>query len=330
MGESAYNGIRPFYFCGMTARFLIVAVCIVASTPICLAQSKTTSEPVIARAGGVFITEKEFRDRFEMLPTLYRHRTSKLQEEKLELLYSIIAEKLLAQDAEARHFDTDSIYRVAMLDVRKALARDALYREEIVKKVTVTPAEIKIGIADAYRQLLVSYLYSENRDELEFLRKQIKSAADFDKLEIDSSMSITRDTATVIFGDADPAIEKAAYALKRGQVSPVIQSGDGFYVFTIEREQRSAYFLSLQPAVLHDRVESTLRERKERVRLNVFVSDFLKDKKGYSVPSSFKLLGRALEQEYLNQVPSDRLAITDAMGENLKKGLSKSLNDTIS
>ena len=61
-----------------------------------VAQPLKPPPNVLAKAGDLFVTEKEFLQRFELLPALQRSRKSRLEESKLELLYSLIAEKLLA------------------------------------------------------------------------------------------------------------------------------------------------------------------------------------------------------------------------------------------
>ena len=294
---------------------LLVVLSIFLSSP---SPGQGKSDDVLARAGNVFIGKQEFIERFEMLPALYRHRKSQLEGSKLELLYSMIAEKLLSQEAEVRALGRDSIYMIAMDGVRKALGRDELYREEITRKVHVSKGEISRGITRAQRQILVAYLYSQRRSDADFLRKQIRNGDDFDRLEIDSSADITRDTATVIWGDAEPAIEDAAYGLRRSEVSPVIQAGDGYYILKVQGTQRNDYFCSLQPDVLHDRVESILRSRKDKARLNEFLEKVLKNKTGYALPRTFQILGRALEEVYRGRKTQAKISMDRTMYEEIK------------
>jgi hypothetical protein len=115
-------------------------------------QTAHTQEPVIAKAGNAFITEREYLQRYELLPYQYRNRPSNIEESKLVFLYSLIAEKLLAQDAESRHLDQDTAFQQAFDQIKKNFARDQLYREQIQAKVAVTKAEVRNAITDAERQ----------------------------------------------------------------------------------------------------------------------------------------------------------------------------------
>lgn len=250
------------------------------------------SGAVIARAGKDFITEKEFRERFEMLPGLERHRRPQLEQSKLEFLYSLIAEKLLAQEAADRHLDTSVAYRDAVADLSKDLARDALYRREVSGAITLTAGEIAAGEKRALTLRLIEFLYTDSPDEASFLRSQIGGGAGFDSLAVDSTA--IRDSATVIFGDADPAIEDAAYRLDVGDISPVIHAGDGYYMLKLVREDANVYFQSMQPDVLRERVSSILRTRREKTRLNEYVHDALLGRSGYALPRSFRRLAQAV------------------------------------
>jgi parvulin-like peptidyl-prolyl isomerase len=293
-------------------------------------QKKPAHEPVIARAGSEFITEREFVDRFEMLPSLYRHRENKLQEAKLELLYSMIAEKLLAQEAESRGLDKDSMYALAMNRVRKDLARDVLYKKEISGKVSVSAKEIDVGILRALRQIRVNFLYAPRKEDLDFLRSEIRTAEDFQKLTIDSSMEVVRDTATIVFGDADPTIEDAAYALKKDSVSRVLKIWNGYYMMAVENERMNSTYLSMSPGDLRQKVVKLIRQRKEKARLHQFIKAFLKDKTGYSIPSAFKRLARALQKVFNEETPQHTIALNERMMQTLKTRLGSSLKDTLS
>lgn len=260
-------------------------------------QTPKASESYVAKAGGIFISEEEFIQRFELLPAFGRHRESQLESAKLELLYSMIAEKLLAQEAVARGLDKDSLFRQAFFEVRKMLSRDELYRMEIVQKVDVTLGEIAEGIGRALRQLLVSYIYFNTEESAMFVRSHMRDRRDFDLLRIDSSMNAIRDTATVIWGDADRAIEEIAYSMKKNEISTVVRAGNGFYILALTGLQRNNTYASMQPDVLHDRVTKILRSRKELARLNLFVAEALEGKIGYSLPRTLKTLARELERK---------------------------------
>jgi hypothetical protein len=308
-----------------------IAVIIVASGWWVMAVAQPSKSPpnVLAKAGDLFVTEKEFLQRFELLPALERSRKSRLEESKLELLYSLIAEKLLAQEARERKLDRDSAFVASFDEVRKLLARDQLYREEVSSKVNLTVPEVRQGISEAQREILISFLFFDKKEDASFVRKQIKTDRDFGKVSIDSSLHAVRDTATVIWSDAEPAIERAAYRLKKGEISGVTKAGAGYYILKVDRIAANAFYNSLQPSVLYERVLLKLRERKEQMRLNEFVAVALKGKPGYSKPAPFKRLGIAIEQAFSKTLITGKVALSHEMVEEIRRECKDVLKDTL-
>lgn len=262
------------------------------------AQADSSATLYVGRAGNIYISEREFLDRFEMLPALYRHRKPHLDVAKMELMYSLIAEKLLTQEAQTRKLDQDSLFAAAILEIRKLLARDQLYREEVTKKVEVSPEELVQGIREAQKQVLVAFMFFDQEAEAKFGREQIKKPADFDGLAIDSSMYMLRDTATVIWGDAKKEIEEAAYRLMVGEVSPVVQAGEGYYILKCSTISSNPSYSSMSPGALRDRVARLIRERKEKVRMDEFLSTAFRGKMGYPRLDQLKTLARVLMDVY--------------------------------
>ncbi len=295
-----------------------------------LAQSALVPAGIVAKAGDTYIAEKEFVERFEMLPGLQRQRAGRMEEAKLELLYSLIAEKLMAQEARERKLDQDSTFRLSFEEIRKMLARDQLYRDEVSGKIHVTPKELSEGVAHALKEVLISFLYFDRRSDAEFLRKQIKSEKEFDSIQIDMSIHAVRDTATIIWGDATPAIERAAYSIRKGEISPVVPAGTGFYILKVDRVQRSAFYASLQPSVLRERIEQKIRERKEQQRLSEFVASVLRNKVGYSRPEPLKRLTLALKKVFAGTRVTGKMPLSEEMLKEIRQDCQGRLKDTLS
>ena len=294
-----------------------------------MAQSDHAPVGVLAKAGSTYITEKEFQERFELLPGLQRHRTARLEEAKLELLYSLIAEKLMAQEGRERKLDQDSVFRLTFDEVRKMLARDQLYREEISGKVSVSAAEIREGMTQALKEVLVAFIYCDRKENAAFLRSQMKSVRDFDRLEIDTSFHAVRDTATIIWGDAVPAIQRAAYSLKEGQISSVIPAGDGFYVLRVMRTQKSTFYASMQPSVLRERIGDKIRAQKEEQRLNQTVPSLLKNTIGYSRPEPLRRLAAGLKKAFASATVSGKTGLSGEMMQIIRQDCRSILADTL-
>lgn len=291
-------------------------------------QAQDAPEKYLGSAGNMYISEREFLERFEMLPALHRHIKPKLMEAKLELMYSLIAEKLLAQEAESRKLDQDSVFKGALLHLRKLLARDELYREEVSQKVSLSAEEIAAGTSMAQVELRVSYIFFPRREDADFVRERIHTPRDFEAIRIDSSMDHLRDTVTIVWGEADPPIERAAYALRKGAVSPVVEAGQGFYILRLDHRQLGGPYASMQPEVLRDRVVKQLRIVKEREAILRIVPDLLSGKPGYAKPGPFELLSKALVKVF-REHGGDSLTFVDAgMVDQITEECHESLDDT--
>lgn len=269
------------------------------------AQQERADQRYLARAGEVFISEAEFLQRFELLPALYRHRKPQLQQAKLDLLISMIAEKLLSQEARRRNLELDSLYGNALLDVRKLLARDELYHREVSEKVTVTKAEIDAGIRNALRQVLLDFYFFEKEEDARFVRSRMKKPEDFSTVIVDSSMDFVRDTATVIWGDAEQAIEGAAYTLQVGQISDVVRAGEGYYILKCVSNIPNTLYGSMQPVVLRERIASRIRARKEHALMLRTIPDLLKGKEAYSRTTTLKKMSDAVASALLSEQAGD-------------------------
>jgi len=90
------------------------------------------------------------------------------------VMYSLIAEKLLAQEAEARGMDLDSLTVAETTRMTALLARDALYRKEIAGAVDVTADEMRKGTRDALRTLLLRYLSFHDANDARFVRSHLQ------------------------------------------------------------------------------------------------------------------------------------------------------------
>jgi parvulin-like peptidyl-prolyl isomerase len=309
--------------------FLVLLAALLLLTLPLPAQTDGGGEPVIARVGDVFVAEREFLERFELSPGSHRRVEGGLEVQKLKTLYSMIAEKLLAQEALATGLDRTETFRRAMLELTKLLVRDELYHLEVALKIAISSEDLNRGIAEAQTELLVSFLFFETGGDANFVRSQVKAGSDLDRIRIDSSMNVLRDTATVIWGDAEEAVESAAYSLEEGEISMAVQAGDGYYLLRLDRVQASSFYTGLPPHVLRERVEARLRARRETARAEEFIREIMGGKVAYSPSEVFGSFEEKVTSVFANNRQEGLTSMTPSMAEELRVLCGSGLTDTL-
>jgi len=86
------------------ARYFAVLIAILINSSALISQQ--IDDKPVARMGTRIITEREFLERYEFSPGLQRNNKSDTEQSKLEFLYTIIAEKLWAQQSSVLGLDT--------------------------------------------------------------------------------------------------------------------------------------------------------------------------------------------------------------------------------
>lgn len=308
---------------------LIVAGCLLLPASNARARGQDPPNAVLGRAGEIFIPEWEFLQRYELFPSLRQQRRGRMEHAKTELMVSLLAEKLLVQEARARGLDRDSAFVQDFDGVRKLLARDQLYREEVSGRVSVQEEEIVRGMVQAKTERLVEFLFFPRGIDAEHVRRQILDAGDFEKIVPDSTFNALRDTATVIWGDAAPLLEQAAYALAPGELSDVLPVADGFYLIQVKRIGRSNYFNSLTPSALREYVVGIIRGRKERARLQEFTESFLRGKPGFARGPVLQTVTEALHAALRQETGQGPLFLSERVYHEASMSLHSYLQDTI-
>ncbi len=231
---------------------------------------------IIAKAGNRNITVKEFVERFEFVPQLNRNQTN-IDQKKKELLYTIIAEKLFAQEAESLKLDTTEIMRYTFPAMEKMYVRDALYKNEIQNNVTVDPKKIKSGLKKYRKVLNVNYIYSQNKDEIERIYKSLLNGASFESLLSGRTESFEQ-PYKVEYGKMFEDVEDTLYNLEPGGFTAPIQSPDGWYIFKLQSTGEKTLPKNKSLEDIKREVIKTEKERAEDRVYQKFYRNFFQGK----------------------------------------------------
>lgn len=132
-----------------------------------------------------------------------------------------------------------------------------------------------------------------------------------------------------LFGDADSTLENEVYKLKKDEISQVISAGSGFYIVKVLHISQNKYVASMQQNALRQYVIDVLRLRKERARLDEYMAEALKDKKGYSIPKTFYLLVEAMADVYFNKQHQHNALFSPEVLNDVRTACANILSDTL-
>jgi len=277
--------------------------------PSVFAQSDRDTDRQLAKVGPKVITAKEFLERYELLPWPQRHRKNAADALKLEFLYALIAEKLLAAEALAQGLTREPAYQGKIRDIESKFVLDALYRQEVMEKVKVTDAELWEAYKKSKQQFFIKALQFKTAQEANFVRRLIQAGTPFESIAADTSIAVenedTRnDTLTVVFGDYVTQVEDTLIKLKIGQVTSPLHVDDYYYIIKLERKVVDLLLTQGEFEQRKEHLEGILRRRKEHAQVEEFLHQFLAGTKGTVKGESLKAVALALHR-VLSEAPSD-------------------------
>ena len=229
---------------------------------------------IVAKAGSYKITAQEFRERYEFSPHPRTTNSDDTALVKKEYLYTLIAEKLLAQKAKSLKLDTAKDVKSQLGHLEKLYVRDALYRKEVTNKVKITDAEISKAEERMSQALLVKYLYSTDRNEIAILYSDLKNGASLDSLLIGRPEAAEQTTlGKVTYGSLEGYVEDSLYNLKPGQFTSPIYTGNRWYIFKLYRIIKEPFFNTPDNLI---KIKKILKAQKAESLEDEFLFNFLR------------------------------------------------------
>ncbi|MGE5313358.1 MAG: hypothetical protein ACM3Q4_01540 [Acidobacteriota bacterium] len=287
--------------------FLFVLFIAAFAAPLC-AQQELPADAPLAKVGRQTITNAEFLSRYELSPGLQRHIAVKTDEKKAEVLFTLIAEKLLAQKAREEGLDRDTSLIDAVRGVERLFVRDELYRREVRAKVSIAPKEIEQAMRYAQQDLKVYFLYARTQKTADSLYALIQAGTPLESVSCGSGRQECEgpDSAITRWGDADERMENAVYRLALNETARPVRLDDGFYIPKLMGKTLTFVAGEKEKKALRERVEQTLRKRKEQARMFQFIESVLKDAKAEVKAKTSKAVIMNMFSAYEALTPEDQ------------------------
>ncbi|MGA7160817.1 MAG: peptidylprolyl isomerase [Bacteroidota bacterium] len=299
-------------------------------------QVDTLDDTPLAKVGSSAIGRSEFVIRYESTPGPQRQIESRKEINKEVFLFSMISERLLAEEARRQGLEADLEYQEAVKEVEDPIVRDELYQEEVREKIVNTPGEIEEAMAKSHLQLNVYIVSAATKSGADFLESRIKAGMkleEFSFVHDTPGEFVGPDSMTVHWGDDNQDIEKAAYALKLGETSKPIQFGDGWYIIKIMGESISSGGGLREDVNAKKRVEEILTRRKEAVRMVEYLQVALKDKMAQANGKLFAELSGSMfninqcQEKTADSTGASKFILTGEVYDSLSILLSPEWND---
>ena len=239
--------------------------------PLVFAQQDT----ILAKVGDQYITAERFKERFELTPEVFP-REGNHYSKKQDLLYSIIAEKLWAQNAERLGFDTTKIMEITFKALEDMFVRDELYKIEVSSKIHVTKKELAAGLKRHFTKLEVRSIRSGDSTKIYSFYDELKKGVPFDSI-----LSLVHEKSIPVeikYGQMIKPIEDSLYDLQKNQFTAPIQSSTGWFIFQLVNKELLTYTSEEIESALKD-VDKTITDRKALQIADKFLKNFLKNKK---------------------------------------------------
>ena len=267
------------------------------------ARILASSDSLLVKIGSSGITADEFQQRFELIPQVSAGAKKDLEQKKSDLLYSLIAEKLWANEAEDLKLDTSDIMQITFKTIEKMFVRDALYKIEITDKIKITNEEKLEGLRRIYFNLDLEPL--QFNDSLSAIRiyQLLKEGISFD-----SAKSITQSNLPAIqvkFGELRASVEDMLYNLNEVKFSVPIKSSSGWLIFNLLKKE-PAFFEKRDQALMN--VEEIIKQRKTDKYYDEFYGKFFGSRKVNADAALFwsitdKITSLLIEKKSSNSIP---------------------------
>ncbi len=153
---------------------------------------------------------------------------------KKEVLYSIIAEKLWALEAESMGLDNSELIKLTYKAIEKMYVRDALFRQEILNKIQLSDDYLNEAFRRNNLVLNLNYLFSEDETVINDFYTQLINGVDFYSIFLKRPESkLQENPYQVSYGQMDKNVEDILYNLKPGEFTQPIKAPKGFYIFKL-------------------------------------------------------------------------------------------------
>jgi parvulin-like peptidyl-prolyl isomerase len=281
------------------ASLLLLATLLVLPLLAVPASAQIDFDAVLARVGDRVITVRDFVERYESTPWLGRERRGLADRHKIEFMASLVAEVLLALDAEAQGMEWQPTISRTVAEIERLNVLDALYRKEVIEPVALDDRVVDATLAHFLTEVSFRHLVFDHPESALERYEALRRGVPFDSLAAALGAGVAVESRR--WSEFVPEVEAAIYAdLTPGRIVQPIEVDGKYYIIQIVDFSPSMPEGLSDMASARERVRKTMQWRAEQRRLNGFLREFSAGKgatvHGPVVQELASVLGRQISE----------------------------------
>ncbi len=238
-----------------------------------LAHAGTGDDTVVATVNDHPITAHEIDMRLQSLPPQIRGQFASGPRRK-QLVEQVILGYLMAEEARKEGLDHSKEFKEGMAQAREALLARLYMKKHVETEGEPSEAELRKEYEKRLPQLSpppqihARHILVKTKEEAEKARKRIVEGGEsFEAVakEVSIGPSAAKGGDLGFFGKGRmvPAFEKAAFALKKGEVSEPVKTQFGWHIIKVEekRERKAPTFEEIKGRLAQQLVQERYRSQ---------------------------------------------------------------------
>jgi peptidyl-prolyl cis-trans isomerase C len=202
-------------------------------------KALTAEDTILAVINGETVTERDFR---LMLPKYDTELKTVPPPQKAQIMRDIVTQRLLAIEGKKQKLDKSAVFNARKRSIVDAALAQAAVQHFLQGDGAVSEKDMRAFYKKNEKAFIkedvsASHILLKSRKEAEAVLADLKAGKDFAKLAAEKSIGPSGpkggDLGTFARGQMVPEFEKAAFALKAGEVGGPVKTKFGFHIIKV-------------------------------------------------------------------------------------------------
>jgi peptidyl-prolyl cis-trans isomerase C len=263
-------------------------------------KSAKPAGQTLVDVNGIVITTADFKKELENLPP-YLKPMAESAEGKKQLIDTMVVRELVLKEAQKEGIDKTQAVADKLEDLKKQLILQAYVKKKVEEQANITDADLQKFYdqnKDKFKtgeQVRASHILVKTEPEAKEILKQLKGGASFEELAKKNSIDASAgakggDLGWFGKGSMIPEFEKAAFAMKEGELSGIVKTQFGYHIIKVTGKRPAG----IRPfAEVKDQIRDNLLPQKQQDVLKKITEDMKKNVKYTINEEALKSLGGA-------------------------------------